>query len=371
MRLRIRSVRRQSSPNRYDKRSLLEEKTPLARLAVVVTLGSFLVGQPKVARGADTDVLLLINDERLVGEVKRLEEGRLEFKTSVMSTVYVEWDKILEITAVGAFEIETSDGRRYLGALGSSGPGKLLVTRGSDSTPLDLATVVRIVPIGESFFRRIDGSLDTGFAYTKSSGVAQLNLGADATFRRPAYELSASFAENYTRRPNDPDTSRNLFKFGHTRFLSNRWELLSQGTVEQNQDLGFDLRATGAFGVGRQLVKTNRSLFGVTGGLALGREAPVVGETVTNLDAMLALNASYFTYSYPKTNATVSLVGYPGLSNWGRVRLEANGTLRREIIRNFFLVLGGYDSFDNRPPTSGADKNDVGVTLSIGWTFGR
>ena len=71
----------------------------------------------------------------------------------------------------------------------------------------------------------------------------------------------------------------------------------------------------------------------------------------------------------PKTDVSYTLLAFPGLSQWGRVRLEPSISAKREIVRDFTISISAYDSYDNRPPTAGVSKNDVGVTLSIGWTF--
>ncbi len=71
----------------------------------------------------------------------------------------------------------------------------------------------------------------------------------------------------------------------------------------------------------------------------------------------------------PKTNITLALDAYPGLSQWGRLRTEFNGSVKREIVHDFTLGFTIYDSYDNRPPTAEARKNDVGLSLTIGWTF--
>ena len=44
-------------------------------------------------------------------------------------------------------------------------------------------TIIRA--IGGSFWRQLDGSVDAGYNYTQSSGVAQLNVNSDTILRRP------------------------------------------------------------------------------------------------------------------------------------------------------------------------------------------
>jgi len=50
-----------------------------------------------------------------------------------------------------------------------------------------------------------------------------------------------------------------------------------------------------------------------------------------------------------------------------RVQLDAG--VKRELWKDFFVALSLYNSYDNRPPNPAANTNDVGVVLSIGWTY--
>jgi hypothetical protein len=90
---------------------------------------------------------------------------------------------------------------------------------------------------------------------------------------------------------------------------------------------------------------------------------------VQYLDALFSVRQSFFTYDYPKTDITMSLDVFPGLSQWGRVRAQFDGKLKREIVHDFTIGFTIYDSYDNRPPSADASKNDVGLSLTIGWTF--
>jgi hypothetical protein len=76
-----------------------------------------------------------------------------------------------------------------------------------------------------------------------------------------------------------------------------------------------------------------------------------------------------YTYDYPKTSIDLSVLVFPALKDTGRIRVNANAKLKRELLRNFFIALTGYDSFDNRPPGTDVHQNDVGFSLSLGWTF--
>ena len=97
--------------------------------------------------------------------------------------------------------------------------------------------------------------------------------------------------------------------------------------------------------------------------------SPVDGDTTDNVEAFFGASYEFFTYDTPKTNISTSFIVYPSLSVSGRYRTELDVNLKREIVKDFTIGLTVYDSFDSKPPAGGTSKNDVGFSLSVGWTF--
>jgi hypothetical protein len=321
------------------------------------------------AAAQKTDVVKLTNGDTLTCEIKTLNKARLTVDTDNMGTVNIEWDNVASVASSRVFQVETSAGRRVFGALGAQTPGHVDVVGALGTESLSLIDIVLIVPIGASFWQRLEGSFDYGLSYTQSSGVAQMNLNTDVTFRRPSFELTLDGSSYFTRQPDADDSSRQNVQLGYTRPFGERWAWVGKGGFESNRDLGYDLRSTGTAALGRYLVHSNRASVGVAAGLSTNREQPVDSPSVTNLDAMLGFDQSFFTYDFPKTEVSTSLAVYPGLSQWGRIRLQFDGKLKREIVHDFSVGLSIYDSYDNRPPTVDARKNDLGFSLTVGWTF--
>ena len=160
------------------------ERTLCARavVAIVLLLGvpATLWAQPR------TDVVTLANGDRITGEVVRLDRGRLEFKTDDAGTLYFEWDKLASVVATRLVEVVTSDGRRFLGSLGSAATRSItVVTPGGHGIPPDAGRHHHPSRSAGASGSQLDGSIDAGFNYTQSSGVAQLNVNSDTIFRRP------------------------------------------------------------------------------------------------------------------------------------------------------------------------------------------
>jgi hypothetical protein len=155
-----------------------------SRATLAITLSLFLSASSH-AQGR-TDVVTLANGDRITGEVVGLDRGRLEFKTDDAGTLYLEWDKLSSVMAMRRVEVLTTDGSRYLGSLGRATNRSIAVVTSDGEVRLQMSEVTLITPIGRGFWRQLDGAIDAGFSYTRSSGVAQLNLSSDTVYRKPA-----------------------------------------------------------------------------------------------------------------------------------------------------------------------------------------
>lgn len=339
------------------------------RAATPVSLFVLLLVCARPAAAADTDLVLLKNGDSLHGEIKKMQYGRLELSTTAMSTVYVEWDKVVELVSPNYFELETIDGSRYYGSLEQSAAGMLGVALEGTTTPVPVASVVRIRRIKESFWDRIDGSINLGASYTRSSEIGQGSLGVTLRTRRPAFEFSTDFSTTITVQPDQPDKSRTVLGASYIRLLRNRWFVPGTGKLESNTDLGLDLRSSLGGGVGRYFVQTNRSLLGAAGGLVVNRENPVSGESTVNVEAFVGASYEFFTYDTPKTSIDTTFVLYPSLNVGGRYRTEFSLSLSREIVKDFTVGTSVYDSYDSKPPAGSSSTHDFGISLNIGWTF--
>jgi hypothetical protein len=316
------------------------------------------------------DVVVLQNGTRVIGEIRSMSKSRLELKTDDMGTLQIEWDKITEITAPEFFEVESLNGGLHFGSL-QPVPGEAAIDIVADwgKDRLSLGQVARIQLVKSGFWERFKGSIDAGAGYTSATELLQLTLDGELRFRRPRFEASAEADAVVTKQPEADDTQRSSLTFGYTRIFPNRHQIFAQAKLEQNRELGFDLRSSVVGGWSYLLVqsRSNELLSGV--GLSLNREKPVEGESTTNAELAAALHYANFAYDFPNTDIQLGVVGYAGLSQWGRLRLEAQASLKRELFSDFYYGLKGYESYDSEPATAGAQKNDWGLSLTLGYSF--
>jgi hypothetical protein len=334
-----------------------------AALVIVVALDT-------PARAQKTDIVTLANGDRITGEVSTLNRGQLEYKTDDQGTLYIEWDKVATVTSTGQFEVGTSDGQRFVGSLGSE-PGRVLLVVATTGTDRLLMTDVTVITkIGRSFWAKLDGSVDVGFSYTKSSDIAQLNLNSNTLYRSPSFEarLTASATATQTSDEEGRD-DRGTVQASYLRYRGKRWFVGGGAGVETNESLGIKLRSQVSGAVGQRLVNTNRAQLAIGGGLSVNDEHGVDTEPTQNIEAIMTFRTSYYAYDYPKTNIDVAFQYFPSLSDFGRQRIQFDSSFRRELWKDVFLAVNVFDTFDSQPPSADADKNDVGVVLSFGWSY--
>jgi uncharacterized protein DUF481 len=274
------------------------------------------------------------------------------------------------VSAAAPFDVDDLHGRRYMGALGA-GPtaGEMSIVWYRRADAVAMADVVRMRRLEVSFWKRLDGSLDMGASYTSASSLFTLDFAATLGFERPGYEVTADASSTLSSQPEVEDTRRSSASLAYARRFPNRWVALVQGLLEQNRELGFDLRTAVAGGGGRYLVQGRQDRLLAAMGLSLNRERPTEGEETTNVEALLLLSYDRFAYDFPKVDIAVSAAGFASFTEGGRYRLDLEARLKRELVRDFYATLRGYESYDSRPATEGAPTNDYGVTFALGWTF--
>jgi putative salt-induced outer membrane protein YdiY len=335
----------------------------LLATAVLLVPASFAHAQGR------TDAMTLVNGDHLTGEVKGLKRGQLEVRTDHLGTVYIKWEKIAGLVAKRRFDVRTEDGRNFLGTFVPSGAGTVTVTHDLGSVTLPIDEVTEIAPIGSNFWRRLDGSLDAGFTYTRSSGVVQINVALETTFRRPSFLLQLDANTILTRTNGEDNGSRSSAGLGYLRTTHERWLVLGSLQFERNPSMGLALRSVVNGGFGYRFVNSNRAQFLAGAGLSANEENGLDVAAVTNLEGLFTSSFSFYTYDFPKTSFDIKGTYYPSISDPGRNRLQFDTSVSRELFRDFSVSASFYDSYDNRPPASATVTNDVGIVTSIGWRF--
>jgi hypothetical protein len=342
----------------------------LTTAQAVVLLALCVLAGPSALEAAKVDVVVLRNGSRIVGEIKSMAKSRLQLSTDDMGTLQIEWDNVASVTAPEFFEVEAMNGGLHLGSL-RPGPGEdaLEVVADWGNSVMPMRQVARIQLVKEGFWAKFRGSFDVGAGYTSATELLQLDFNGDVRYTRPRFEASTKASAVLTQQPDADDTQRAALLLGYARIFPNRHRAFAQATLEQNRELGFELRSSLVGGWGYSLARDSRNQLVGGAGLSVNREKPTEGETTTNLEMVLGFDYANFAYDFPNTDIQITTLAYFGLNQWGRFRLEASASLKRELFSDLYFGLKGYESYDSEPATEGAQKNDWGLSLSLGYSF--
>jgi hypothetical protein len=342
----------------------------LGRLAPTLVVALCLLILISPARAARTDVVILRNGDHITGEVRSLTYGRLEYKTDDMNTIYIEWERIHHVTSKNRFEVVDTYGLRRWGSLGRTDtPMEVVVLTSVGPDTLALLDVVSITWIKETFLRRLKGSLEIGFSYTRATKTAEATLAGDTRYRGDLYGGKLSYHGYFTQQA-EVQTSRYNFGFNLDRYFKRRWTVGGVFGMEHNEELGLNLRTSLSAVGSRILIETNRTMVRVAVGLSATQES-YIGSDSTSYNLELPLEASYqrFQYHSPKSNIQLSGAFYPNLTTRGRYRASINVDLSHEVYKDLFFVISFYYDYDNKPP-QGSAKDDYRLNTSVRWTFG-
>lgn len=327
-----------------------------------------LTATPLFAQKVDT--VTLRNGDRIVGEIKSLDQGALTYRTDDVGTLTIKWDKVYRILSPRYFEVEDRTGRRYYGALQpSTADGRMVVAVTTFIDTLDVLNVVRIYPIGRGFWARVDGKLNLSLSFQRANRLRSFGVDLDAKHRTQVRLTELVTSTYFQTQEGAAQTSRNSIALSQLKFLQHRWLVTAAGQLEQNEELDLSLRALVGAGGGRFLHQSNRSEVRVISGIAYTNERFVGISATSNLEMLITGQANYFKRDYPRSNIQTTLTVYPSLTDLGRVRTDLNASVTYEIIRDFNTGLTLFDTFDSRPSSTTAAKHDYGLSLTAGWLF--
>lgn len=318
-----------------------------------------------------TDVVELKNGNRLTCDVKGLERGLLEASTDSMGTVKIEWKDVVRLESSETFRVELDDETTLFGSLvPAADAGYLRVRSAGEVTDIRIERVVVLSPFESSFWDRIDGHVSFGMSYTRASDVAQVNFGFGATYNDRDNRASLQASSISTVEDDDSTTARHDIALDYRRFLGSGWYALGIAGLQRNDQLGIDRRTYTGLGFGQALLRDSRRLLALTAGVTVNREDTAQrGANQTTAEALVAAEFAIYDLESPTTDLSAAVTVFPNLTDTGRVRIQFDARLRKELITDFFLDLTFYSTYDNEPPSFGASSTDYGFVTSLGYSF--
>jgi hypothetical protein len=321
------------------------------------------------------DVLILKNGDRMTGEIKGLQRGELNFKADYMAeSVRIDWNRVDRIETKSTFLIQLVDGHLFTAGIKllpstSADAQNVIIDVANSPTIVRQLDVLRISPVETGFWKQLEGSVDFGLSYTSGNKQYSTELTAAATYRKGDHTFTSSIDSAFSGQPKAESTKRNQFTFDYRKQVNERWYVGAFLDLLRSDQQSLALRTTVGGLIGRNLRQTENTRYSVFAGAAFAREKYSSGlekPRANNVDSLVGFD--YTTFRFSRTDIRSRFMLFPSLTTPGRVRMQATSDLRIKVVTDLWWGFHLYENFDSKPPVR-ADKNELGVSTSIGWKF--
>jgi Protein of unknown function, DUF481 len=312
-----------------------------------------------------TDKVKLKNGDIITGEIMSMKLGKLTYKTDGAGTVSIKWEEVTGMTSNKVFEFTLRDGTLSVSTLDTLFQKYHLKS---------LDDITEIIPIKDRFLKRLSGDVNLGFNYAKSNSILQSNFSGGIAYRIPKVELSLKINSVLTNYGQDTSLSKKQdIVFNAMKNLKkNNFFWGSSLGWQENTELGVASRYLVSAVLGLEPLTDNHNRLLISSGFSYNQEQSVETSQYTGyLDALFSINYKRFYYSTPKLYIDATYILYPGISDWGRIRMQADLNVSVEIISDFTMGLNAYYSYDNKPPEGSVSTSDYGIMFTIGYSFGK
>ncbi len=314
--------------------------------------------------GQKTDRVMLKNGDTLTGEIMSMKLGMLTYKMDGPGTISIKWEYITGITSNKVFEFTLRD-------------GEIVVTSIDSLFQLhhqkNLDDIIEIIPIKDRFLKRLVGDVNYGFNYTKSNSILQSNFTSNISYIIPKREFNLKLNSVITNYGNDTSlTTKQDIIASFKRDFGKKYFWGTSLGWQQNTELGLASRYLVSGVVGWQPITDNHNRLLASTGLSYNQEQSIETSQFTgNLDALFEVAYKRFYYSTPKLSIDADYLIYPGITDWGRIRMQVDLNVSVEIFKDFLTGLIFYYSYDNKPPEGSSSTSDYGIMFTVGYVFGK
>lgn len=333
---------------------------------------SLLISFPGLSQ--KTDRILLDNNDWITGEIKKLDYGKLSYKTDAAGTIQIKWDRIYQIKSDKYFEIGLGRGIMYYGSIDISTDDKkyiILVITEEEALEIDMNRIVEITPIKNKFWAKMDGNIDIGYSFNKGSQVSNWN-GSFRLDYRPANSLTTISANSiFTEQPERDDTKKQDLSLSYKYITNKNIAYTGFSSIQQNSELGLQLRASVGGGISKNWFRSNVQRFITTLGVIANREqASDNNQFTTNYEGLIRTEYKVFRYRDPEIDVTSYFDFYPSFTVKDRYRTELDIKVKLEVFKDFYVGFTFYHNLDTKPPAETSNStSDYGINTTVGYSF--
>ena len=326
----------------------------------------FLISLLPLLTYSQNDSIWTKNNALLVGELKTLSKSVLTLKTSYSDKDFkIDFNEVTKLSTQNLYVINLTDGSRYTGQLKYNSSGKLLIVYANNILrELTIENIIGLSEIDEKFWKRFTGALDVGFNLAKTNNNKQLTFAGNLKYTSDRWNTKFAFNVLYSDQDNVDKIERKEISLSGQRFIE-KWFLSVDVAYLSSTELGIKNRINPGFGLGRNIVTTNKLYW--LAGVGINYNIEEYFDASLNKESTeLSLLTQFEMYNYEDLSLFTKVLGYPSLSEKGRFRLDYNLVLKYDLPLDFYIKAEFTLNYDNQPAIEG-NYSDYVFSSGIGW----
>jgi putative salt-induced outer membrane protein YdiY len=341
-----------------------EMKKTLTFSLIMITV-AFLIAGNSLA-----DEVRLKNGDKLTGQIVRMVENKLIFKTTYAGEITIAWQEVASVRADSSVKVLLKDETALEGTMGAIEDGKMKLDTGKLEAPasFSLADVKAINPEPVKTVKintRANISVTNERGNTKSDNYyfdGEFVARTEKNRYKIGGELTNEKADGIT-------TSQNWLAYGnYSHFLNEKWYLYADTLFEHDEFKDLNLRTTLGGGAGYQFFETPLLNLSISAGLAMVDENFDVAEDNDYSAGQWTVN--YDQYFFEKFvqlfHVNTGFISLEDANNWF---LKTRTGLRFPLYKGLTATLQYNFDWDNQPSAAAETEEDTKFIFLLGYEF--
>lgn len=314
--------------------------------------------------------VILENGDKLTGEVIKLSDNILTFKSPIYGEVEVPWRKVSELTSDEGVTVQLKDGSTAKGKVSLNAQGELVLDQGDlgRSKALRKADIALFNPPVVDNSVKYSGRANLGGVFNRGNSEDDaLNFDAEVIARTPENRYKLAAEVNEAESAGIATTSNRYLLTQYDAFLSEKNYLFVNAKAEQDKLADLNLRTSLGAGYGYQFFETERAKLSTEYGLAYINEDYVIApdESFPSLSFGLDYERKFWQQRLVFfNNYDVSV----SLEDTADALFRTKVGVRVPIVENVNVATQVNVDYDNMPPP-GVRKTDSSLIFSVGYGF--
>jgi putative salt-induced outer membrane protein YdiY len=335
-------------------------------LAAVITVLSLLI----TAGNVMGDEIWLKNGDHISGNVFRMENKILIFKTPYAGEISVRWEEIANLRTDVPIAVVLSDETSGRGVVSAGEGGKVSVRVDNIEEPLtfDLAQVAVINPKPPKPALKLNARVNVGIAAQRgNTDTDNYHLDGEFVARTEKNRYTVGTELNREKTDGERTSNNTLGYIKYDHFLSQKWYFYSNALFEQDEFKDLDLRTTVGVGLGHQFFETPLTNLSIEAGLSYVNEdydkaddnSYSAGRWALKYDRYLIEKVVQFFHYHE---------GYVSLEDTEKIVFRSRTGLRVPLYERF-IATAQYNFDWDSDPAPGVERVDATYLLSLGYQY--